>query len=364
MNIELPELPSLESIIDRLPLIFPEGIENRNYLIREMAAKTIFVIFYTGAIEGNNRWIRPDQVTKMTDVQARKISDYDRLKWVKASLTPGKMKDIQGRWYAVNTREPIRDETLRVGLILTGAVLERQGLPTTSSKPRYALQTDFAALFDEFLSGEELEKCIDEWQAINLSKGAFARIKLVRRGAAAAEKTSHVLVEFPNGEIRSMSPGPSSVLSKAVIQVFGRHFLTEPAVVFLSESHDKVVVQDNKIASSIGLHIEADRNLPDIILADLSPKEPIFVFVEVVVTDGPISKSRKKSLLNIATDAGFKKENVVFLTAFEDRGTQAYRQLSSDLAWGSFVWFASEPNYIMILKDEKELTGKKISDLL
>lgn len=358
-----PKLPSLKTLIDRLPSIFPEGTENRNYLIREMAAKTIFVMFYAGAIEGTNIWIRPDQVTKMTDAQVEKNSDSDRLEWAKASLEPGKMKDIPGRWYSVNTREPIRDETLR-SLILTGAILERKDLPTTSAKPRYALRTDFAKLFDESISAKELEKHIDEWQSVNLSSEAFARIKLVRRGATAAEKTSHVLVKFPNGEIRRMSPGPSSMLSKAVIEIFARRFLGEPAVVFLSESSDKIVVQDHEIARSIGLHIEADRNLPDIILVDLSLEQPILVFVEVVVTDGPVSKSRKDALLNIAINGGFKKENVVFLTAFRDRGEQAYRRLSSDLAWGSFVWFASEPEFIMILKDKEELTSKKIADLL
>ena len=46
------------------------------------------------------------------------------------------------------TREPIRDETLREGLVATGAVTERTDLATTSSKPRYASKANFAALFD------------------------------------------------------------------------------------------------------------------------------------------------------------------------------------------------------------------------
>lgn len=363
MKYNFPKLPSLKTIIDRLPLIFPEGTEDRNYLIREIAARTIFVMFYAGAIEGRDQWIRPDQVTRMTDAQAEKSSNPERFEWAKTSLEPGKMKDIRGRWYSVNTREPIRDETIH-SLILTGAVLELQGLPTTSAKPRYALKASFAALFDDSIIREKLESRIDKWQAANLSKEALTRIRLMKRGAAAAEKTSHVLVTFPNGEIRRMSAGLSSILSKAVIERFARHFLGEPAVIFLSESSDKIVVQDNQIASSIGLHIEADRNLPDIILVDLNPEQPILVFVEVVVTDGAISKSRKEALLNIATSAGFKQENVVFLTAFCDRGGQVYRRLSSDIAWGSFIWFASEPEYIIMLKDKEELTGKKISDLL
>ena len=42
----------------------------------------------------------------------------ERADWAEASLRPGAFADIAGRWYAPNTREPIRDETLRSGLIL------------------------------------------------------------------------------------------------------------------------------------------------------------------------------------------------------------------------------------------------------
>lgn len=53
---------------------------------------------------------------------------------------------MPGHWYAVNTRESIRDDTIRYALIQKGAVIERPGLSTTSPAGRYALQSDFAAL--------------------------------------------------------------------------------------------------------------------------------------------------------------------------------------------------------------------------
>lgn len=84
---KLPPVPSLQTIIIRLPLIFPEGIEHRNYVIREMAAKTIFVMLYIDAVEGTGRWLRPDQVTKMTDLQAAK------------SLTMNVCPGLRNPWY-------------------------------------------------------------------------------------------------------------------------------------------------------------------------------------------------------------------------------------------------------------------------
>ncbi len=143
----LPSVPSLRLIRKRLPRIFPEGTESRAFLTRQIAVKTVSVMLYVGAIEGSDRWVRPDQVTKMTDRQAAKTDDGSRQRWTRESMSPGRMRDIRGRWYAVNTRESIRDETLRMGLVLSGAVVERAGVPTTSARPRYALQRGFAGLF-------------------------------------------------------------------------------------------------------------------------------------------------------------------------------------------------------------------------
>jgi hypothetical protein len=344
-------IPSRSGILQRLPDLFPEGMESRGYLIREIAASTIFVMLYGGAVEGSGIWIRPDQVTKMTGAQAAKTDQASREKWVRESLAPGGMKNIRGRWYSANTRESIRDETLRMGLVLVGAVVERQGIPTTSAKPRYAVSLDFAKLFDTTLSERQFEKSARAWQADHLSPGALARIRLRSRGAQAATTTARVLVTLPSRETRWMAPGPSSVLSKAVIEIFAPRYLKNPALLFLSESGNKVVSQDQELARSLGLKIDPGRNLPDVVLADIGPKHPLLVFAEVVVTDGAITRSRRDALISIAQDAGFPKDRVAFVTAFEDRSSPVFRRLSSELAWGTVAWFASEPEHLLLFME-------------
>lgn len=93
-NLSWPHVPSLEVIAERLPLIFPEGTENRNYVIREMAARTLYVMFYAGAVEGADRWIRPSQVTDMSDVQAALLTDEERQSWVKQALSSKKDRPV------------------------------------------------------------------------------------------------------------------------------------------------------------------------------------------------------------------------------------------------------------------------------
>ena len=341
----LPALPSWNEIHARLPVIFPDGSANREHSTWEISAKTIFVMFYAGAVEGADRWIRPDQVTRMTDEQAVLVDDDARDAWVKVAMKPSKA-DVPGRWYAVNTRESIRDDTLRYALIQNGAVIERPGLSTTSPAGRYALQAEFADLLAPDLDEATFHAKATAWREKHLNAGALARIAIVRKGAAGGGE--YELVTFPNGETRRMTPGASADISKAVIEVFAPKFLQKPGVISLSESGNKVVARDEDLAMAIGLTIPADKSLPDIVLVDLGPQHPLLVFVEVVHTDGPVNDARKTALLQISRGAGFPSEHVAFVTAFLDRGGQPFRKTVSSLAWGSYAWFASEPDNLIV----------------
>jgi len=297
----------------------------------------------------------------MSDAQAALTDDSERADWLEVSMRPA-AGHIDGRWYAANTREPIRDETLRAGLVRVGAVREREGLPTTSPRPRYALSQEFAALFDPGLTETALQESIENWREANLSRGALARVAILRRGDVARE--GRVRVSFPNDEVRHMEPGPSSVISKAVVEEFAPRFLGRPEVIWLSESRNHVVARDDTLAVEIGLTIEPDRNLPDLILVDLEPFDPLLVFVEVVATAGPVNEARQAALMNIASDAGYGIAQVTFVTAYRDRNEAAFKNSVSELAWSSFAWFMSEPDHIVRLHRGSDAESVRLSDLL
>lgn len=340
----LPPYVTRALVAERLPKIFPEGTPNRTYCIRDLAASTVFAALYIGAVEGLGRYLGPVHVYRMTDTQAANGSEAAREVYAAAVL--GRSGQVSGtRWYADNTREPIRDETLRDGLVAVGAVLRREDLPTTSGLPRYALKADFAALFDPALEAEALTQAIDAFQAKHLSKGALARVTIMRAGAAAS--AAGLLVTFPNGQTRPLAPGPSSVIAQAVIESFAPRFLTAPAVLWLSESGNKVVMQDNALAQSLGLQIEADKTLPDLILADLGGDEPLLLFVEVVATDGAITERRRDAIWAMTDAAGFPRSQIAFLTAYQDRQSSGFKKTVAQLAWGSLAWFASEPEHLV-----------------
>jgi hypothetical protein len=343
----LPRYVPRDLVVERLPLIFPEGTPNRNYCVRQLAASTIFTALYIGAVAGSHRFLAPKHVYRMTDEQAAMPETEAREEYFSRAMSSG-FEAPGARWYADNTREPIRDETLREGLVAVGAVVAREDLPTTSSRPRYALTPSFAALFAPSLTGKSLERAIARWQTANLSTGALARVSILRRGAAGG--VSRVLVTFPSRETRLLAPGPSSFIARAVIEVFAPRFLERPAVLWLSESGNKTVARDDELAAAIGLEIRANRELPDLILVDLGPPEPLLIFVEVVATDGAITPRRQRALHGIADAAGFRRSRIAFVTAYQDRESSGFRKTASGLAWGSFAWFASEPENIIILR--------------
>ena len=342
----LPPLLDISQIHDRLQVIFPEGTPQRGYCTREMAARAVFVMLYIGAVEGSGVWMGPKHVYRMGDAQSGKRDDKHRQDYMTAVEKPGFVAPAD-RWFQDNTREPIRDETLRDGLVRVSAVVTRTGLATTSSKGRYALQTGFAALFDPALQGELLEAAIAAWQDRSLSAGALARVRLQQRSATAAQ--SKILVKLPNGETRQMEAGPSSVITKGIVEVFAPRFLGDPAVLWISESGNKVIQRDDELAQSLGLKIETDKLLPDTILVDLAPAEPLLVFIEAVATDGPITEARRGAFIELVTAAGFKVSQIAFVTAFRDRDAPAFKKAVPNLAWGSFAWCLSEPEHLIAL---------------
>lgn len=358
----LPVVPSVALIQERLALIFPQGTAHRNYVTREMAARTVFVMFYVGAIEGADRWLRPSQVTDMSDAQAALVDKLSREDWIHRSMSTKKVRPTDS-WYAANSREPVRDETIRSGFIPCRAVIEREGIPTTSARPKYALERSFSDLFDVGLVNQPLEAAIEAWRQSHLTKAALSRVALMKHSSAAAG-ASAVTVRFPDGAQRTLSAGESSVIAKAVIEEFADRFLKKPAVLWLSESGNKVVARDEALASTLGLKIDPGKALPDIILVDLgldpAGTDMLVVFVEVVASDGPITGSRKAVLTALADDAGFDQRVLAFLTAFQDRASAPFRKSISGLAWNSFAWFASEPECLMVLR---EGTALKLSEL-
>lgn len=356
--VELPEIIPIDAIRKRLDTIFPEGTADRGFLTRELAAKVVFTMLYAGAIEGANVYIGPKQVYRMSDVQATLTAEETRRAYGLQGWK-SRFQHVGDPWYADTSREPIRDETLRA-LTRTGAVIELTDVPTTSSRPRYTLAASFAALFASDVTADDLTDAVRNWQKAHLSPHALARLELVRQGVAAGK--SSVEVTLPHRGTRQLAPGPSAPIIKAVIEEFAPRFLYSPTVLLLSESRKKIIEIDADVTKAIGLAIAPALVLPDVVLFDSFEGGELLVFVEVVASDGPITEERRAALAALLPT--FAADRVAFVTAFADRGAQAFRRTVGALAWNTLVWFASEPDHVMILRESTPLEERRVFDLL
>lgn len=160
----------------------------------------------------------------------------------------------------------------------------------------------------------------------------------------------YALVRFPNGETRRMNAGPATDISKAVIEVFAPTFLGKPSVMFCRQSRNEAVAKGTELIRAMGLTPAADEDLPEIVLFDVAPADPLLVFVEVARSDGVIDETRTTALLQIAEQAGFASPNIALVAAVLDREAKNSGEAAGRLAGGSYTWFASEPDNLMAMR--------------
>ena len=335
-----PPLLPVEEIRDRLLAIFPDGVPNRQHIVKPNTARVVFCSLYIGAVEGADRWFAPRHLYRMTD-DLSVVSDPEmRLSYYKK--VP---RSSEASWYADNSREGARDEGVRQGLIPLNAMVKRQGVDTTSSKGRYALHPDFASLFDPTLAGTALKAAVAKWQGNFLTGAARARAAL-----AGTMDDEGITVHHPQGGSTVLPPGKSPLITKAVVEQFAMRFLAKPAVVWISDSAVRKF-SDDRLGQVLKIKLDIASLLPDVILVNLVKPGLQLVFVEVVSSDGPVTEQRKTSILELlaASPMGYAPDDAVFVTAYRDRGAKPVAKAIRELAWGSFAWFMSEPDNLVQL---------------
>ncbi len=338
----LPKLLPVDEIEARLRLILPQGTPGREFAIRRNVARTVFAALYIGAVEGAGRWLAPRHVYRMGDAIARQDSPSARLAFYAKPRPAG-----DDAWYADNSREGVRDEGLRQGLVPLNAVVVNDAVSATSSKGRYALTAAFAALFQPDLAGQALTDLANVWGRTNLSAAARARAAVIQ----GIGKNS-VEIRHPQGGSLVLPGGDSALLTKAAVEVFSKRYLSNPVTAWISDS--KVKLFDNpKMVELLDLKIDVARLLPDLIMVDLDPAgrpgKLIIVFIEIVVSDGPIDANRKGKLLDLLQQSRhrYAQSDVAFVTVYKDRSLSPAGTALRRLAWGSFAWFASEPENLV-----------------
>lgn len=353
-------LPSVKQCVERLELLFPrESFDTvmSNPLAGWAVASMIYmdaVVPASGDLPGDATWVRPTMVLWMPDEVYARTSDTARGQWTKAAVRDKRsVAELLAAWglpfnqkYGDNTRETLRSDTFPSWLA-EGAMRTRPGIKTTSPAPRWALTDAFADLFEPTLEGKSLQQGMEKFRQYHMSPGGKLKALTARQRG---DQLHAVDVTLPDGTIRRLEPGETSVILKGVVEEWAPSRLEDPVVLTISEPGDKIYTADSALIKRLGLEVDATNLLPDALLVDIGSLPPQFWIVEVVATDGPINESRKKGLLKWAKEQRISEDDCNFLTAFGSRNATPAKKRLKDLATGTVAWFADEPSLELVLR--------------
>lgn len=344
---------SISDIRSRLTLLFPEGVEGRSFLVRELSAKTVATFLFLQAVgdpdDAEVRRLRPSMVTWMDDAALARAGDPAFVDQWHRAATQGQAQleaflRSEGhewdRWYAENSRESIRDEVIRPLAATYGAVLRKSGVATTAAVPALTLASDFAAVFEGGVREDEIEHRAEAWKSAHLGAVARARLGALRRLAG----EDSVVIEMPGRGQRQLPAGVASDVTRDVVEVLAPQLLRQPFVLAICHSRDPVAADDQRELEAVGLALDPALALPDVLLIDAT--DGTIWLVEVVATAGEVNSRRRAELVEWATRRGVDADKIRFATAYRSRTDQAFRRTIGDLAWDSYVWFADEPDGI------------------
>lgn len=336
-----------------MELVFPRAAFD-TVLSNPLAAWAVASMIYfdavvpaAGDLPPDATWARPTMILWMSDEAYGRSDPAFRSKWVKAALR-GKQKVAAllgsvgltfNQKYGDNSRETLRDETFPAWLD-EGALRVKPGVKTSSPSPRWALTDAFADLFEPGIPESAVMERIEAFRENHMSPSGKVKAVVARERS---DKAHAVDVKLPDGTVRHLEPGETSVILKGVIEQWAPARLSDPVVLSVSEPGDKIYTADSAVMQRLGIVIDVATLLPDALLVDVESIPPLFWIVEAVASDGPIDEDRKRSLLQWAAKQRIPEESCRFLTAFGSRNAAPAKRRLKDLAAGTYAWYADEP---------------------
>lgn len=168
--------------------------------------------------------------------------------------------------------------------------------------------------------------------------------------SAAAHWSARAFPDLPLLRDRLQEVFAPGLLLRAAIELFTPRFLRVPVVLAIAESRRRLAFEDAAQLARIGL-VADPRVMPDLLLADLDGRDGQLrvVFLECVATGGVMTDERMGALRAWLMANNLGGVQSAFGSVFLDRSEQVYRRLVGTVAWGSFVWFASEPEHLLAM---------------
>ena len=243
--------------------------------------------------------------------------------------------------YKPNSRETIRDESVQqmVNAGMAIANPDDPSRPKNSSKNVYQIEQSTLDLLKSFGT--------KEWDN-NLELYLESRSTLAARYAKERAMVQ-VPVKYAEGKEFKLSPGPHSLLIKAIIEEFGERFVPGGNLIYVGDTGSKWGGHfDDKLFAELGLVVDLHGKMPDVIL--YYPEKNWLLLIESVTSNGPMDGKRHEELTRLFSKS---KAPIVYVTAFPSRKTMA--TFLSVISWETEVWCADAPTHLIHFNGERFL---------
>ncbi len=165
----------------------------------------------------------------------------------------------------------------------------------------------------------------------------------------AAERELHrVPVRLLDDTEVTLSEGKHSALIAAIVEDFAAYFTPGGKVVYLGDTGEKWVVNEEEYLADLGVVVDAHGKMPDVLIHDVD--RDWLVCVEAYFSVGPMDPKRIDELRELFAGA---RPGLVYVTAFPDRAK--FRAAAADIAWESDVWVRDSPTHLIHFDGERFL---------
>jgi hypothetical protein len=137
---------------------------------------------------------------------------------------------------------------------------------------------------------------------------------------------------------------PHALLIESACDSLLTHHLAGFRAIFVDDSDgDRISSDEERSLAMVGMDLRLDDAYPDAILIN-DEKHEVW-FVEAVTSDGEIDHMKLDALSSMAERWGYDIAGAT--TAYESWSKMAKRMGKSQIAYGSSIWVAEQPGYLM-----------------
>lgn len=248
--------------------------------------------------------------------------------------------EAYGKEYAPNTRETFRRFSVHQ-LVQAGLVLQNPDdpkRPVNSPNNVYQIEPSTLELLKTFGTPHWDGTLATFLESMQTLSAMYAKEREMVR----------IPVKIAEGKHINISPGPHSLLIKAIIEEFAPRFAPEGMVVYVGDTGDKWGYFDEPLLSGLGVSVDNHGKMPYVVL--LLPKKNWLLLIESVTSHGPVDGKRHLELASLFSGS---TAPLVFVTAFPSRKVMA--GYINEIAWETEVWCADAPTHLIHFNGERFL---------